>query len=86
MSGEKPFKCTYCEYATAQNSTLKIHLKRHHGGKMFKCQSCEKQFTQEEQLKGHEWEHVSTRKVASPEEKVSLLFNSYLAGTKREPV
>lgn len=28
--GEKPFKCTYCEYATAQNSTLKIHLKRHH--------------------------------------------------------
>ncbi len=29
-SGEKPFKCVYCEYATAQNSTLKIHLKRHH--------------------------------------------------------
>jgi hypothetical protein len=31
FSGEKPFKCTFCEYATAQNSTLKIHLKRHHG-------------------------------------------------------
>ena len=31
--GEKPFKCTYCEYATAQNSTLKIHLKRHHSTK-----------------------------------------------------
>ena len=30
LLGEKPFKCTYCEYATAQNSTLKIHLKRHH--------------------------------------------------------
>ena len=29
-TGEKPFKCTYCEYATAQNSTLKIHLRRHH--------------------------------------------------------
>ena len=29
--GEKPFKCSHCEYATAQNSTLKIHLKRHHG-------------------------------------------------------
>lgn len=31
ITGEKPFKCTFCEYATAQNSTLKIHLKRHHG-------------------------------------------------------
>lgn len=31
FTGEKPFKCTFCEYATAQNSTLKIHLKRHHG-------------------------------------------------------
>jgi hypothetical protein len=30
IPGEKPFKCTYCEYATAQNSTLKIHLRRHH--------------------------------------------------------
>ena len=30
FSGEKPFKCEYCDYATAQNSTLKIHIKRHH--------------------------------------------------------
>lgn len=29
-TGEKPFKCTFCEYATAQSSTLKIHKKRHH--------------------------------------------------------
>lgn len=29
-AGEKPYKCTFCKYATAQNSTLKIHLKRHH--------------------------------------------------------
>lgn len=38
--GEKPFKCTHCEYATAQNSTLKIHLKRHHGGTLTLCAHC----------------------------------------------
>lgn len=41
FTGEKPFKCTFCEYATAQNSTLKIHLKRHHG----RQGSCEKEGT-----------------------------------------
>ena len=56
-SGEKPFKCTYCEYATAQNSTLKIHLKRHHGGQMFQCQNCDKKFTQQTQLNDHKSEH-----------------------------
>lgn len=32
FAGEKPYRCLYCDYATAQNSTLKIHLKRHHEG------------------------------------------------------
>ena len=64
--GEKPFKCTYCEYATAQNSTLKIHLKRHHGGKMFACQSCEKTFTQIEQLKGHVTDHPEVPVPSTP--------------------
>ena len=57
-SGEKPFKCTHCEYATAQNSTLKIHLKRHHGGSLsLECTHCGKFFPERKQLLSHKQEH-----------------------------
>ena len=59
--GEKPFHCTYCEYATAQNSTLKIHLKRHHGDTApLTCPSCSAQFSQKTLLDCHiQREHVA---------------------------
>lgn len=56
--GEKPFKCDHCEYSTAQNSTLKIHLKRHHSGSVsLDCSHCGKQFPGETQLLWHKQEH-----------------------------
>ncbi|XP_056154980.1 zinc finger protein 217 [Lampris incognitus] len=32
-TGEKPFKCMYCDYAAAQKTSLKYHLARRHKGK-----------------------------------------------------
>nr|XP_033770790.1 zinc finger protein 217 isoform X2 [Geotrypetes seraphini] len=29
-SGEKPYKCEFCEYAAAQKTSLRYHLERHH--------------------------------------------------------
>ncbi|XP_034446159.1 zinc finger protein 217 isoform X2 [Hippoglossus hippoglossus] len=32
-TGEKPFKCVYCDYAAAQKTSLKYHLERRHKNK-----------------------------------------------------
>ncbi|XP_074499399.1 zinc finger protein 217 [Sebastes fasciatus] len=34
-TGEKPFKCAYCDYAAAQKTSLKYHLERRHKDKPF---------------------------------------------------
>ncbi|XP_068454664.1 zinc finger protein 217 [Clinocottus analis] len=34
-TGEKPFKCAYCDYAAAQKTSLKYHLDRRHKDKPF---------------------------------------------------
>lgn len=34
-TGEKPFKCVYCNYAAAQKTSLKYHLDRRHKDKLF---------------------------------------------------
>jgi len=71
FSGEKPYKCTYCEYATAQNSTLKIHLRRHHHGSVstesaqaaaaYVCTKCGQQFEQRDTYQCHDVEqHTSS--------------------------
>ena len=40
-SGEKPFKCTQCDYASVQSSTLRRHMKTHTGEKPHKCNQCD---------------------------------------------
>ena len=75
-SGEKPYKCTYCEYATAQNSTLKIHLRRHHhdpvstdtmhAAAAYVCSKCGLQFEQRDIYQCHNAEqHTSTSPLPS---------------------
>ncbi|XP_067096104.1 zinc finger protein 217 [Osmerus mordax] len=34
-TGEKPFKCVYCDYAGAQKTSLRYHLDRHHKDKPY---------------------------------------------------
>ncbi|CAG5111152.1 Oidioi.mRNA.OKI2018_I69.chr2.g5486.t1.cds [Oikopleura dioica] len=50
---EKPFKCTLCEYASAEKSNLRRHLKTHSGEKPHECPHCKARFTQNSSLKVH---------------------------------
>jgi len=79
FAGEKPYKCTYCEYATAQNSTLKIHLRRHHHEPVstepdhvaaaYVCSKCGLQFEQRDMYQCHDAEqHTGT---ATPQSSIS---------------
>ena len=76
FAGEKPYKCTYCEYATAQNSTLKIHLRRHHHepvstdstqtAAVYVCSKCGLQFEQHDMYECHDAEqHTDARSMQS---------------------
>ncbi|NWJ04469.1 ZN513 protein, partial [Nothoprocta ornata] len=40
-SGEKPFACPLCPYASAHLDNLKRHQRVHTGEKPYKCQLCD---------------------------------------------
>jgi len=76
LLGEKPYKCTYCEYATAQNSTLKIHLRRHHHepagtesadtAAAYVCSKCGLQFEERDMYQCHDaQQHTSSQSMQS---------------------
>lgn len=52
-SGERPFKCSYCDKAFTQGKTLKFHLRRHLDEKPFVCSECNCSFRQRDGLKRH---------------------------------
>jgi uncharacterized Zn-finger protein len=39
-TGEKPFKCSFCEFRSAQIGNLRIHERRHTGDKRYPCPYC----------------------------------------------
>ncbi|XP_078477331.1 zinc finger and BTB domain-containing protein 41-like [Lampetra planeri] len=49
-TGEMPFKCSVCEKAFSDASSLKQHQKTHTGEKPFKCTVCEKAFAKSSNL------------------------------------
>lgn len=52
-TGERPFKCPYCERAFTQSGNLSNHVRLHTDEKPFKCHFCEKAFTQSGNLNSH---------------------------------
>ena len=40
-SGEKPIKCSQCDFASYYANTLRTHLKTHSGEKSNKCNQCD---------------------------------------------
>ena len=52
-SGEKPYKCDQCDYASAERGSLKRHLRIHSGEKPFKCNKCDYTFSQSCHLRKH---------------------------------
>ncbi|CAG2120807.1 unnamed protein product [Medioppia subpectinata] len=43
-TGEKPYKCSQCEWRFRQKNHLKTHLLKHSGEKPFSCQHCDRRF------------------------------------------
>ena len=39
-TGEKPFKCTFCDFRSAQGGNIRIHERRHTGDKPYPCPYC----------------------------------------------
>ena len=48
-TGEKPYKCTQCDYSCSRSS----HLKAHTGEKPYKCTQCDYSCSQSSHLKNH---------------------------------
>lgn len=61
-SGEKPFKCEFCDSCFTEKKSLKIHVRRHTGEKPYKCQVCGKLFSQTGVLQSHMALHLNERK------------------------
>ena len=39
-TGEKPFKCRFCDFRSAQGGNVRIHERRHTGEKPYTCPYC----------------------------------------------
>uniref|UniRef100_A0A2H1VFC4 SFRICE_013663 n=1 Tax=Spodoptera frugiperda TaxID=7108 RepID=A0A2H1VFC4_SPOFR len=51
---EKPYQCTYCDYACRDTSTIRRHIERHLGvTKDFPCSLCNKVFKRKDTLQFH---------------------------------
>ncbi|EAA05606.5 AGAP010979-PA, partial [Anopheles gambiae str. PEST] len=57
-TGEKPFKCTYCERSFAQSNDMVKHMKTHVGENPYQCDRCEASFAQSNVLVKHMKTHV----------------------------
>jgi uncharacterized C2H2 Zn-finger protein len=56
-TGEKPFKCVFCERSFAKGYNLKTHTRTHTGEKPYKCDHCGKLFSQHSTLVQHVRRH-----------------------------
>ena len=61
-SGEKPHRCTMCEFSSITTSQLKVHMmEMHTGEKPFKCNQCNYPFAQSGNLQRHMRTHSGER-------------------------
>lgn len=52
-TGEKPYKCKYCERKFVQVANLRRHLRVHTGERPYACDMCTSRFSDSNQLKAH---------------------------------
>ena len=71
-SGEKPYKCPHCQYASIQSASLKSHMKSQHSDKdgMYICQECNYKTLNRQvwnqHLKDHENDIIKLKLEAEP--------------------
>lgn len=59
-TGEKPFKCKYCEVAYSQSNDLNKHMRIHVGQNTYKCSGCTMSFRYYAELRAHASMHPPT--------------------------
>ncbi|KAA3674568.1 uncharacterized protein DEA37_0008926, partial [Paragonimus westermani] len=65
-SGERPYKCCYCNKAFTASSILRTHIRQHSGEKPFKCKYCWKPFASHAAHDSHvRRTHMTTPKALS---------------------
>jgi len=62
-SGERPYQCPHCTYASPDTFKLKRHLRIHTGEKPYECDICHARFTQSNSLKAHRTIHTGEKPI-----------------------
>lgn len=60
-TGDRVYRCDFCEKTFATKSNLKTHERVHTGEKPYQCDLCSKAFTQQFDLKRHKRTHTGER-------------------------
>ena len=66
-SGEKPFKCSECSFATCYKSNFKAHMETHLGEKPFQCPDCLFATADKLHLKVHMKAHSGDKPLKCPD-------------------
>ena len=79
-SGEKPYKCGFCEGEFRQAAHKRTHERNVHGapgGKTVKCNHCEKTFNDTGHKKTHELSHIN--------EYIKMIFSQWMSVRLKSP-
>ncbi|XP_077982638.1 ras-responsive element-binding protein 1-like isoform X2 [Glandiceps talaboti] len=80
--GLTPYKCTMCNYSSADKSTLIRHMRTHNGERPFMCMLCEFAFTTKANCERHvRKKHNKTEKK---EIDVCISYNQYLGENENQ--
>lgn len=64
-TGEKPYKCKFCDRAFAQSNDLVKHMRSHVGQNTYQCNICSKAFRLHSQLREHNKMHFNKDEIQS---------------------
>lgn len=70
-TGEKPYKCRFCERSFAQSNDLVKHTRCHVGDNTYQCNECDSSFRYHSELRAHIRNHFLALQSNSNSEDVS---------------